>query len=315
MTDLSFTATEVTPVVVWKQFSGPASEALSAGQYVRLNTSTGKVEKGNATTAAEARRGGIALTTAENAGQAVTVMEEGILDVGAALNALAYDQSVYLSDTDAVLADASGTITKKVGKVVPAWGATTADKLLLVDPWDFEAGDLVASLLSTTLKTGFIPVPLTALREVASNAIPNLAAHGGILASDSTPILNLTNGDTDSALRLSWAASNSDAVTFQMALPPDLNEAAAVEIHLRAAMAGTTDTPVIDADSFFNEGDTKVEDASAAITGATVAEYTISIAAADVPAGAQTLSFELTPGAHTTDILYVYAIWVEYTRM
>lgn len=175
-------------------------------------------------------------------------------------------------------------------------------------------GGVTAVKLSSTLITGFVPVPLTAVREISSNAIPNAAANGGLLASDSTPILNTTNGDTDSALRLAWAASNSDPIIFQVPLPPDLDEASNVEVHFRAAMAGATDTPVISADSFFNEGDTKVEDDSAAVTGTSYAEYTITIAAADVPAGAQTLSCELTPGAHTTDILYMTAIWVEYTR-
>ena len=173
---------------------------------------------------------------------------------------------------------------------------------------------VTAAKLSATLQTGFVPVPLTSVREISSNAIPNAAANGGLLASDSTPILNTTNGDTDSAVRLAWAASNNDPIIFQVPLPPDLDEASAVEVHLRAAMAGATDTPVISADSYFNEGDTKVEDDSAAITGTSYAEYTITIAAADVPAGAQTLTCELTPGAHTTDILYMTAIWVEYTR-
>lgn len=173
---------------------------------------------------------------------------------------------------------------------------------------------VTAAKLSSTLATGFIPVSLTTVREVVTNAIPNASSNGGLLASDTTPILNLTNGDTDSALRLSWAASNSDAITFQVPLPPDLDTNSNVEVHVRAAMEGATDTPVISADSFFNEGDTKVEDDSAAVTGTSYAEYTITIAAADVPAGAQTLSCELTPGAHTTDALYVTAIWVEYAR-
>jgi len=178
---------------------------------------------------------------------------------------------------------------------------------------DIATGAVTAVKLATTLKTGFVPVPLTSVREVFTNAITNIAGNGGVLASDTTPIFQFTNGDTDSALRIHWAASNSDPIIFQVPLPPDLDEAAAVEVHLRAAMAGATDTPVIDADSYFNEGDTKVEDASAALS-ASVAELTISIAAADVPAGAQTFTCELTPGAHTTDALYVYAIWVEYTR-
>jgi hypothetical protein len=194
----------------------------------------------------------------------------------------------------------SSDATINAGKVVEAKIAT---------------GAVTASKLSTTLKTGFVEVPLSMLREVVSNNIPNAAAIGGVLASDTTPIFEFTNGDTDSALRLRWAASNSDPIVFQVALPPDLDEASAVEVHLRAASGGATNSPVISADSFFNEGDTKVEDDSAAVTGTTPAEYTISIAAADVPAGAQTLTVELTPGAHTTDTLLVYAVWVEYTRV
>lgn len=163
------------------------------------------------------------------------------------------------------------------------------------------------------LVAAWIPLPLTTWREVGTNDIQNLAAHGGILAKDSTPILEYTNGDTDSALRLDWAASDSNAVVTQVALPPDLDAASAVEVHFRAAMAGTTDSPDMDLDTFFNEGDTKVEDA-VNVTGTSYAEYTITIAAADVPAGAQTASLELTPAAHTTDALYVTAIWIEYTR-
>lgn len=174
-------------------------------------------------------------------------------------------------------------------------------------------GAVTAVKLSATLKAGFIPVPLASVRELSSGSFINAAGNGGILATDTTPILNTINGDTDGAWRLAWAASNNDAVGFQVPLPPDLDEASVVEIHLRAYMAGATDTPVISADSYFDESDTKVEDDSAALD-ATPTERIITIAAADVPAGAQTLSVELTPGAHTTDILYVTAIWVEYTR-
>lgn len=174
-------------------------------------------------------------------------------------------------------------------------------------------GAVTAVKLSATLKAGFIPVPLASVRELSSGSFINAAGNGGILATDTTPILNTINGDTDGAWRLAWAASNSDLVGFQVPLPPDLDEASVVEIHLRAYMAGATDTPVISADSYFDESDTKVEDDSAALD-ATPTERIITIAAADVPAGAQTLSVELTPGAHTTDILYVTAIWVEYTR-
>lgn len=162
--------------------------------------------------------------------------------------------------------------------------------------------------------TGCLPVPLATLRELTAGAIPNAAANGGLLASDTTPILNTINGDTDGALRVNWAAANVDAVGFQVVLPPDFDSDEDVSIHFRAAMAGATDEPVIAADAYFNEGDTKVEDVSEAVSGTAYAEYTITIAAADIPDGAQTLSVELTPGAHGTDALYITALWVEYNR-
>jgi hypothetical protein len=197
--------------------------------------------------------------------------------------------------------------------------STTAATVSITDTADYFTGATVELALAelgvnAMSAQAFIPIPLTSIREATSNDIPNAAGNGGLLAKDTTPIFEFTNGDTDSCLRLNWAASNSDALVFQVPLPPDLNDAAAVVIHFRAAMEGATDTPVISADSYFNDGDTKVEDDSAAVTGATAAEYTITIAAADVPAGAQTLTCELTPGAHTTDKLFLYAIWIEYTK-
>ena len=132
MANLGITASDVAPVEVIEQFTGPAAESINAGQYVRYNVTTGKIELGNATTAAEARSGGIAITSA-GAGETVTAVRKGIVDVGDALTALAYDADVYLSDTDGTLADAAGTVSKIVGTVVPVWGYTTADKALRVD--------------------------------------------------------------------------------------------------------------------------------------------------------------------------------------
>lgn len=153
----------------------------------------------------------------------------------------------------------------------------------------------------------FIGVPLATLLEGDGTNVV------GTLDEATTPKLDMANGDTDSGLVLTWAASNSDPVLFQVPLPPDLNVAADLVVHLRAKSGGATDTPVIASDAYFNEGDTKVEDVSAAI-GATYAEKTITIAAADIPAGAQTLTVELTPGAHTTDTVVLSALWIEYTK-
>lgn len=132
MTDL--TITTVSPVEVIEQHTGPAAEAIAVGQYVRINTTSGKVELGKGTTAAEARKGGIAIKAALQANDTVTFVRKGTLDVGNALSALTYDDDVFLSDTDGTLADAAGTVSLIVGTVMPGWAdPTTADKLLRVD--------------------------------------------------------------------------------------------------------------------------------------------------------------------------------------
>lgn len=168
--------------------------------------------------------------------------------------------------------------------------------------------ELNEAALTVTRK---VAVPLASIRELTTGALSNIAANGNILATDTTPILNTINGDTDGAFRINWAASNSDAIGFQVSLP-DINVDYPVLLKLRAASAGATDAPIFSADSYFNEGDTKVEDDSDA-TSETYGDKTVTIAAADIPAAAKTLSVELTPGAHTTDALYLTNVEVWYT--
>lgn len=134
MTDLVITPADVRPVRVIDQLTGPCDEAVVEGQAVRLATATGRFTKANGSSAAEARVRGIAVSEATQAGDAITVITEGIVDVGDALDALTYDDDVFLSDTDGTLADAAGTVGVYVGTVVPGWGTSTPDKLLHVKP-------------------------------------------------------------------------------------------------------------------------------------------------------------------------------------
>lgn len=133
MANLSITASRVAPVRVIEKITAPAAEAITAGQYVRLDTTTGQLTPGNGTSAGEARRGGIAVETANAAGVTITAVRKGLVDIGDAMSAMAYDADVFLSDTDGTLATTAGTTSLVVGTVVPAFGATTADKLLRVD--------------------------------------------------------------------------------------------------------------------------------------------------------------------------------------
>lgn len=135
MADIALvTSNRVEVVESFEQMTLPAAEALSPGNAVRLDTSSGKFTKANGTSAAEARIYGIACGThAIAAGMPVTAVRRGVL--GGFNFSQAYDAAIYLSDTDGTLADAAGTVSTVVGRVVPgtaeALGAAFA-KLLYV---------------------------------------------------------------------------------------------------------------------------------------------------------------------------------------
>lgn len=127
------TAARVRVVESFEQMTLPCAEAVIAGQAVRIDTTTGKFTLSNGSSAGEARIYGIA-TQSQAAGLAVTAVRRGVFD-GFDLSAKAYDLAIYLSDTDGMLADAAGTVSTVVGRVIPNFGVTlgtAADKLLLV---------------------------------------------------------------------------------------------------------------------------------------------------------------------------------------
>lgn len=197
-------------------------------------------------------------------------------------------------------------------------GSILASEIAITDSGGFTAQTTIEAALAELYQNLFstqacIQLPLSMWRETSSNDIINAAGNGGILATDTTPAFETVNGDTDGQLRLLWAATNVDAIATQIVLPPDLDRTADMTLYVRGIMASTNDTPVIDIDTFFDEGDTKVSDATTAF-GSTVANETATIAAADIPDTATTMSIELTPGAHGTDTLAVYAIWLQYKR-
>lgn len=190
--------------------------------------------------------------------------------------------------------------------------STTAATVSIADSGAFTSAATVEAALQEIYQhiasaQAFIPIPLTTWFEGdASNTV-------AALGPSTTPTLDMANGDTDSGLLITWASSNNDPIITQIPLPPDLDTGSDLVLHFRGKMGGSTDTPTIAGDAYFNEGDTKVEDASSAF-GDSYAEDTITIAAADIPSGAQTVTIELTPGAHTTDTMIVSATWLEYQR-
>jgi hypothetical protein len=115
------------------QFTSGFAESCNVGQAVRLHTD-GKWTKSNGSSSTEARIIGL-LVSKDGAAASGTVVRKGVLD-GYDLSSLAYGALVYLSDTDGTLADAAGTVSVVVGRVVPGTSTTLGtsfDKLLFVD--------------------------------------------------------------------------------------------------------------------------------------------------------------------------------------
>lgn len=112
-----------------QQLTLKSGEAIVAGAPVRINTS-GLFVNGNGTDATESAVYGIA-TASVASGFAVTAVRKGILD-GFTFSQ-AYNAPIYVSDTDARLGDAAGTVSIKVGRVIPGTASDTPDKLLFVD--------------------------------------------------------------------------------------------------------------------------------------------------------------------------------------
>lgn len=226
--------------------------------------------------------------------------------------------------TTIVLADAGDTILLESRKYGTAfrWVQVSTDGLggdSLIDAGGFTAATTVEAAIAELYQhlfstQSFIPISLLSLREATAMDVGDTTANGGVLASDTTPVLSAINDGTDGCQRLTWASSNNDQVIFQVPLPPDLDTDADLVLHARIASGGTTNAVGFTLSSFFNEGDTAVADTTGTNQTTTYAEVTATIAAADVPTGAQTLTVGLTPVAHTTDTLNLTALWLEYKK-
>jgi len=120
--------TAVTPtdfrIVVQREESPltvPSGESISSrkGKYCRVDGTTGKAMLGNSSSSGEV--GGIhgfAMSNQRFVGDAVTLFRDGILDWGSGLDSLSVGATVYLADVDSTYADAAGTATQAIGKVI-----------------------------------------------------------------------------------------------------------------------------------------------------------------------------------------------------
>lgn len=104
-----------------------ADAALTAGQAVYTDATSGKSKVASAAASGTAQFRGIALQSV-GAGSAVDVLERGrVYGFTVTQN---YDAPLYLSNTSGAIADAAGTVSVPVGRVVPMADSPTLTKVV-----------------------------------------------------------------------------------------------------------------------------------------------------------------------------------------
>lgn len=309
-------------------FTAQAGEALEAKRRVKIDASASATAGEPVVVYADAGEAFIGITEFSVAsGDNVTIVpitQPGLREVEVVIASAIAIGTVLYGGADGVLTDTSNGTAQGIAMKAPAadnehipvmvWSvaSTAAGNVSIADSGSFTTAATVEAAIAEIYQhiitaQGFIPVPLTSW--IIGDAT-NSVEYGGPATN---PILDYANGDTDSALRWIWAAADVEEIITQIPLPPDFDPTADMVLHMLTKKDADANTVTLAADTYFMDGDTKVEDVSGTIAQA-YAETTITIAAADIPAGAQTVTIELTPSAHAGDALYLCGTWLEYTR-
>lgn len=168
---------------------------------------------------------------------------------------------------------------------------------------------------SLNLSKGFIPLDILSAREIDTNDFENLAAHGGVLATDSTPILERVDSATDKTARLLWAAADVAEVQFAPVVkPPDFDPSQDMIFHGMFEKDANANAFAVDVQVFDGIGDTEMGGVTPDFTQL-LAEYEVTIAAADLSGAPGFFTVSLIPEAHAGDVLRLYAAWLSYVRI
>ncbi len=118
MADLTATIAAVAVIFPLKAeiHTGIAGEAIDAGEVLYINATTGLLAIADANDAGLQQARGIALQSA-GANQALNFLKRGHV-AGYDLSSQSPDDQIFLSDTVGLMADAAGTMTVPVGRVV-----------------------------------------------------------------------------------------------------------------------------------------------------------------------------------------------------
>lgn len=155
-----------------------------------------------------------------------------------------------------------------------------------------------------------IPLSLFDFREVAEagGAVSNIAGNGGILASDTTPVLGVHSSESQ---QISWATGNVDPIGVQIALPNDFDGTQDVLIECWVN-SGTTNLASMSIETSWDGGALVTTAATDPAQSATIHKITATIPNASIPKSPSFLTLEMRPGTHATDTIQLFAMRISY---
>lgn len=155
-----------------------------------------------------------------------------------------------------------------------------------------------------------ITLSLYDFREVdASGNVSAIAGNGGILASDTTPIMR--GNSTSKSAEVSWAAGNADKISIQHVLPNDFDGTEDVVVDLWV-YSGTTNPATFTVETGWDNGTFVSSTATDAVQSATMHKISVTIPATSIPDAASLLTMVLTPPTHATDAIQLMGARVSY---
>lgn len=160
---------------------------------------------------------------------------------------------------------------------------------------------------------GCIPIPLSSFREVSSTGdVGDASANGGVLASDTTPVL--LGRATLNDWVISWATGNVDPIGVSMALPNDFDDTADAYLDLEVSSGTTNAATIVVASSWGGGSEVSDSTSDTATKSATQHVIQVTIDKDDIPAGAACVTFRLTPPTHATDAILLHGARLKYKR-
>lgn len=235
------------------------------------------------------------------------------IDNDASVDSLVF---VNIGDTDSANFDAldQTTLVADLASTANGKGASTIgveDSGSLITATTVEAA-LAEVFRHILTAQGHVDIPLHCFREVdADGDVANLAGHGGILASDSTPVLSGVG--TTNAAHLLWATGNVDRIAAAVTLPADFDGAQDATVDLIVQSGGTTNdfdaVLVTNWDGGADVSDTVVDSAATATH-----KSSATVAAADIPDAPLSVTVSITPPTHGTDTLLLFGARIRYQK-